>query len=90
MAEQQHAERKKRVRVALPDPTKLGMERLLMFVDRWTDNRIPWNGWGIFGGLGLKHQMDLGGLMANYPRAGEPEGEHPVVPLQKPIPFSRR
>ena len=58
-----------------PTRSKLGMERLLMFVDRWTDNRIPWN-------TGLKHQIELGNLEANYPRAGDPEGEHPMVPLE--------
>ena len=62
LAENRHAKRSPRTRVERPDPSKLGMERLLMIVDRSTGDRIPWN-------TGLKRELEMGNLGTKYVRA---------------------
>ena len=51
-----------------------------MFVDRSTDDRIPWN-------TGLKHQIELGYMEVKYPRADDPPDQPKVIPHLKPISY---
>ena len=80
LAETRHAKRSRRLRVERPDPSKLEIERLLMFVDGSTGARIPWN-------TGLKRQIELGYLGAKYDRVNAPPESKKVIPHLEPISY---
>ena len=74
LAESRQAKRSPKTRVERPDPSKLGLERLLMSVGRSTGDRIPWN-------TGLKQQIELGYLSTKYDRANAtPEDKNCNIP----------
>ena len=80
LAENRHAKRSPRTRVERPDPSKLGMERLLMIVDRSTGDRIPWN-------TGLKRELEMGNLGTKYVRANALPEDKKVIPHLEPISY---
>ena len=61
LAESRHATRPTRKRVERPGPEQLGMDALIMIVDRSTGDRIPWN-------TGVKKELERGAYASSYDR----------------------
>ena len=80
LAESRHSKRSPKTRVERPDPSQLGIERLIMMVDRSTGDRIPWN-------TGVKQEMEKGALGVRYARANATSEDKKVIPHMEPISY---
>ena len=80
LAESRHSKRSPRTRVERPDPSQLGIERLIMMVDRSTGDRIPWN-------TGVKQEMEKGAYGVKYARMDAKPEDKKVIPHMEPISY---
>ena len=80
LAESRHSKRSPRTRVERPGPSQLGIERLIMMVDRSTGDRIPWN-------TGVKQEMEKGAYGMKCARMDAKPEDKKVIPHMEPISY---
>ena len=80
LAENRHANRCVRTRVERPSSEQLGMDALIMIVDRSTGDRIPWN-------TGVKQELERGTYAVGYERENAIPGDKKVILHMQPISY---
>ena len=80
LAESRHATRPARTRVERPGPEQLGMDALIMIVDRSTGDRIPWN-------TGVKKELERGAYASSYDRENPMPGDKKIILHMQPISY---
>ena len=80
LAESRYSKKSPRTRVPRPDPSQLGMEKLIMITDRSTGDRIPWN-------TGVKQEIEKGAYGVKYERMDAKPEDKKVIPHMEPISY---